>query len=357
MRDQFTLIILWLVTPLLIFSTTIAQTESPLAYLLQNEQVSQINLLTGEHINIIDLTPLSSIRSDDVTQIDRRLWAADIDPTGQYLYQIEAWGHSANRNILGAPTGAELVRIDLTNNTREGILENKTVFNFVISPNGEKILVFFYGDEYLYSTQLACVLSFDTGNCIPLDYDYVANVGHWIDNEKFIIATNDVNPTRLIDAQTGDSETLVFPSEWQVYVGTSIPNSSVVIVPGQPYENSLPHPISFLTYNLDTQIIQTLPYSAPNTSEYISVNELLVSPDAQYLLYKGEHTALVDFASGELIQEFTSVYSVDWIDNTTLLLHGSIADEAISIMRVDVATGQITTLLEDEEATGLLLFP
>ena len=58
MRSKFTLLILWLVASMLLFHITSAQTEPPLAYLLQDEQVSQINVLSGERTTIATLAPL-----------------------------------------------------------------------------------------------------------------------------------------------------------------------------------------------------------------------------------------------------------------------------------------------------------
>lgn len=100
------------------------------AYLFQNNQLKQLDIISGRQELTFDLMPLNRVRSTQPDRTERRLWAADVDPTGQILYQIEVWGRSQNRNILGAPTGGELVAIDIATNTREVIFDSTTVFNF-----------------------------------------------------------------------------------------------------------------------------------------------------------------------------------------------------------------------------------
>ncbi|MCU0466659.1 MAG: hypothetical protein MUF38_19085, partial [Anaerolineae bacterium] len=129
----------------------IAQPPRPAdAYLLQDDRLVAINN-AGQSINTVNLTPLTRVQSARTDHIDRRVFwnVADIDPTGRYLYRIEAWGRSTNRRMPGAPTGAELVRIDLETNAREVVLDNTSVFNFVLSPDGGRMVVFFYAGEYL----------------------------------------------------------------------------------------------------------------------------------------------------------------------------------------------------------------
>ena len=127
-------------------------------YLLQNNQLTALDLITGEQEIVSNLSPMLAMRANESVQTDRRFWSADIDPTGQIIYQIEAWGRSTNPRILNLPIGADLLQINLETNTQEVIFDRTSVFNFVLSPDGERMIVFYYAGEYLYSTQHACVL-------------------------------------------------------------------------------------------------------------------------------------------------------------------------------------------------------
>ena len=330
-------------------------TDAPV-YLLQKNRLSQLDVATGSPQRIAEFTPLINAERMGSDRVDRRLWAADIDPMGRYLYQVEAWGRSTNWNILNAPTGAELVRIDLATNEREIVFDRTTVFDFVLSPDGQRMVVFYYVEEYLHSRQNACILELQTLGCEVLDFENVG-MAEWLSSKTFLVRSADINPLQVIDAENGESQTLVFPPEWQIYWGTRLPKTHSLLVSGQPYENALQHPIHFLIYDLDSGNVEFLPYTAPNTVEYITVNELQLSPNAGYLLYKGFNTALVNFESGELIEEFTSIYSAGWIDDKTLIVQGSRAEGQLEIMRVNAASGEITTLVSGESASGMLLFP
>lgn len=348
--------LLWLwvtLTALGIQSINAQETNEPEStmYLLQNDQLKQLDVISGQQEYILDLMPLN-IHSD---RTEWRLWAADVDPTGQTLYQIEIWGRSQNRNILGAPTGGELVAIDIQTNTREVIFNSTTVFNFVLSPDGQRMVVFFNIGEYLYSEQHACVLNLNSQECQPLEFDNIA-IAEWISNQEFITRTGDVHPLQLVNVDSNTYKTLIFPSDWQVYWGTLLPLTSELVVSGQPYEDALEHPNSFLSYNLLTDKVEISRFSALN--KYFLIEELLFSKDGKYLFYgSSPQASLIDFKSGELIQEFETVLSAEWIDEQTLIVQGSLDESPVSIMRFDVTSRQVTMLLQGEAASGMLLFP
>jgi hypothetical protein len=345
------------IAPMLLIAQDAAPPVYP-AYLLQESTLSHLDLATGDRTLVANFASLSSIAATQPDRVDRRLWAADVDPSGRYLYQIEAWGHSTNPRIPGAPTGAALVRVNLTTFEREPVFNRANVFNFVLSPNGQRMLVFFYAGEYLHSTQMVCVWHVITGNCMTLDYDYVARTGFWVDEDTFVIGTNDSDPLRLIEADTKVQSIITLPHEWYIYWAAPIPTSNSLLIYVHPREILLEiPPISFILYDIPTGNTHLLPYSALDTSDYLTIDEILISPDTQYMLYKGLRTALVDFTSGALIQEFTAAYSADWIDDHTLLIQGSRNDGPLEIMRVDASTSQVQTLLSGEDAEGLLLFP
>jgi hypothetical protein len=325
------------------------------AYLLQASTLSHLDNATGDRTLVANFASLSSVAATQPDRVDRRLWAADVDPSGRYLYQIEAWGRSTNRRIPGAPTGADFVRIDIATGAREMVLDKTTVFNFVLSPDGQQVVIFYNVGEYLYSRQNACVLNLQTFQCQELAFENVATA-LWLNEQQFITRIGDVNPLQLVNVDTLVVQPLVFPPEWQVYWGMQKPGTNLLVVSGQPYENALEHPNSFLALNLDDGSVQTLPFKALDA--YAVVPELNFSPDGLYLLYGDRsQSALVNFTSGELIQEFTAAYSADWIDDHTLLLQGSRNDGPLEIMRVDASTGQVQTLLSGDDAEGLLLFP
>lgn len=325
------------------------------AYLLQNNQLKQLDIISGRQELTFDLMPLNRVHSTQLDRTERRLWAADVDPTGQTLYQIEVWGRSQNRNILGAPTGGELVAINIATNTRDVIFDSTTVFNFVLSPDGQRMVVFFNIGEYLYSKQHACVLNLKSHECQPLEFDNIA-IAEWINNQEFITRTGDANPLKLVNVDSYTHKTLVFPSEWQVYWGTLLPFTSYLVVSGQPYESALEHPNSFLFYNLLTDKVEISGFRALN--KYFLIEDLLFSGDGKYLFYGSSPQAtLIDFKSGELIQEFATVISAQWVDEQTLIVQGSLDNSPVSIMRFDAISRHVTILLQGEAASGMLLFP
>jgi hypothetical protein len=112
-----------------------------------------------------------------------------------------------------------------------------------------------------------------------------------------------------------------------------------------------------LTYDLDTGVVEQLPYSTPNFQEFPLVDAWAFSPDGRYLLYQGTVANLVEFATGRLIQRFESIFAADWLDNETLLIQGSREGDALELFRINAASGQITPLLSGEAAGGILLVP
>lgn len=90
--------------------SSISQSDEQV-YLLQDGRLSRLNVSTGESQPVVELAPLVSIETTQPDRLDRRLWAADIDPMGRYLYQIEVWGRSTNRRFLNGPTQCYLVQI------------------------------------------------------------------------------------------------------------------------------------------------------------------------------------------------------------------------------------------------------
>jgi hypothetical protein len=327
------------------------------AYLLQDDRLVAIDS-AGQPLNTFELTPLAHVQSVRTDHIDRRIFwnVADIDPTERYLYRIEAWGRSTNRRMPGAPTGAELVRIDLETNAREVMLDNASVFNFVLSPDGERMVVFFYDGEYLNARQQACVLTLDTGECFRITADYVGRLAHWINSLQFLLTTNITYPLGIMNTIDGTLEPITLPSELEFYMGTSIQNTSSLILPGQPRENALEHPIGFFIYDLNTNILTNLPYTTPNTIEYISVG-VYVSPNTDYLLYSGHNTSLVDFQTGEMIREFKGPHQFGWLDDHTLLVQRRPERGELEVMRVDARSGSVETVLTGAAAEGMLLFP
>lgn len=339
------------------FNTGSLPTDSDV-YLLRDNQLMHLDPQTGQTHLVTEFAPLSTVRSTEPDRTERRLYAADIDPAAQYLYQIEVWGRSSNRRIPNAPTGGELVRIDMVTKERQVISKNTTIFHFVLSPDGQRMILFYYDGEFLYSKPRACILDLHSFQCKDLTFDYVRTTSFWIDNDTFVISINDINTLRLVDAVTGSHTTLALPPEWHIYTAALIPQSNSILVDTHPRElvDRIP-PISFLTYDLETGNVQLLPYTALDTGDYTIVNELQFSPSGDYLLYRGGNVALVDFSSGELIQEFTAVYSAGWLDEHTLLVQGSRHDDALEIMRVDATSKEVTSLLQGEAASGILLIP
>lgn len=338
----------------------IAQPPRPAdAYLLQDDRLVAIDS-TGQSINTVDLTPLTRVHSARTDQIDRRVFwnVADIDPTGRYLYRIEAWGRSTNRRMPGAPTSAELVRIDLETNAREVMLDNASVFNFVLSPDGERMVVFFYAGEYMYSVQQACVLSFDTGLCVRVDLERVSRSAFWVDNQQFILGNGQFPPLKLINSDTNQITPLNTPSEWYIYWATTIPNTEELLINVHPRELSGNIPAnSFLNFDIKTGESALLPYKALDSRQYLTIDHLELSPNADYLLYSGLNTALVHFQTGELIREFMGPHQFGWIDDHILLVQRRPERGEREVMRVDARSGSVETVLTGAAAEGMLLFP
>lgn len=258
-------------------------------YLLRDNQLMHLDPQTSQTHLVTEFAPLSTVRSTEPDRTERRLYAADIDPAAQYLYQIEVWGHSSNRRIPNAPTGGELVRIDISTRQRQVIFDGTTVYHFILSPDGQRMILFYYDGEFLYSKPQACILDLQSFQCKDLTFDYVLRTSFWIDNDTFVTGIVDFNPLRLVDAVTGSHKTLTLPPEWHIYSATLIPGSNSLLVDTHPRElvDRIP-PISFLTYDLETGNVQLLPYTALDTGEYTIVNELQFSPGGDYLLYRAK---------------------------------------------------------------------
>jgi hypothetical protein len=346
-----TINLLWL-----ILGASIAQEEPLPLYLFRDNQLYQLDVETGELTLVTPVIPVDTTPATDPGQIDRHQYKLDIDADGRYLYRIEAWGRSKKLDIWGAPTGAELVRIDIETGERKVILDNKTVFNFALSPDGKSMVVFFYAGEFLYSTQQACILNLETFECPIVKLEYVGTKAIWVSDEAVVIGTNDIQPLRLIDAKNGLMTVLDVPSKWYVYWGSLIAMSNTLLLAVVDREQTGYPPVNFLTYDLSSGNIEILPLTAK--PEYLVVEDLSISPDRQFLLYGGRSQAiLVDFKSGQALQEFTAVYAADWIDEQTLLVQGTQNEGAMEIMRVNAATGEVITLRSGDEALGLLLMP
>jgi hypothetical protein len=341
-----------------------AQEETPTVdrdvFLFRNGEVEALNVTTGAAQSIasgIQPLALSQARTSDET-IDRRFYAADLSMNAQLMYLIEAWGRNTERDLYNLPTGSELVEVNLRTNERRVIFDDAYSYNFFLSPDERQMVVMHYAGEFLNSRPRACVLDLQTLACQPLDFDYVGSYAYWIDNVSFIFGVADANPLRLINTQTRQIETLAFPSEWYIYATpVLIPDSRKILVSATPRESPDYPPASLLTYDLDTGVVEQLPYSTPNFQEFPLVDAWAFSPDGRYLLYQGTVANLVEFATGRLIQRFESIFAADWLDNETLLIQGSREGDALELFRINAASGQITPLLSGEAAGGILLVP
>lgn len=325
-------------------------------YLLHEDNLTPGNLVTGELFAPIDLLPLDHIPLSQSDHIDRRLLMADIDPKGRYLYQIEMWGRNTHRDFLNGPTGAELVRIDLETTERQVIFDSTTVSDFELSPDGQRMVIFYHTGAYLSSRYNACIMELQTLQC---DLSRLENIGviQWLSNNTILVRTSGVEPFHLINLETSETQTLVFPDEWYLYWGSLIPETQYLIVGAKPRNMSVAlDPVSFLSYDLSTDQVDLLPFDA--LSGYHTITRISFSPNSQFVIYaSGARVTLVHFDSGALIHEFTAVHAAEWIDDQTLIIQRRSDEGGREIIRVDAASGEMKVLLTGEAALGWLLFP
>jgi hypothetical protein len=158
-------------------------TES--ALLLQQNQLTSLDITTGSRQSVATVSAL--VEDFGTINADRRIWSAGIDKSSRFVYLIEAYGRSSNRQILGLPTGAELVEINLQTNYRRVLSSKTTVFNFIVSADGQHMIILYYESEYLLSRQKACILDLVSLVCQELNTEAVGSTAFWIDNQQFVI--------------------------------------------------------------------------------------------------------------------------------------------------------------------------
>jgi hypothetical protein len=323
--------------------------SEPLVFLLQQDDLYEFDIFTGD-LRWVTRLILPEIFSAD-EYLDPRRTKVEIDAVHQNIYLIVAWGRSTNFQALNVPTGAALVRFNLATGEQHIIFDSTSVSNFALSPDGTRMVVFYYSGGYRLSRQNACMLDLSRLMCQPLNFDNAA-LALWFNNTMFLTRLVDSNPLRLVDVRTGITTPLIFPSEWKIYWGTPIAVTDSHMI---STENALTQSVKFLSYDLYTHEIQAYPAS----EQFLTVSFLNISPNEQFLLYgDSSKSLLMELQTGRLIHEFTMVQSAEWINDDTLLMQGTLAEEdQTKIMRVDAVSGQLAILRSGDAAAGDLLIP
>jgi hypothetical protein len=325
-------------------------------YVLRENQLLGLDWQTGLQSAVVQMShSLASEVLPETAMIEgsanTRVIDAQIDHTGQYIYLIEASG----RDQRGYPTSTQLVQFNLLTGQRHIVLDRSGIFSFSISPNRSKIAVIYYEADFAWSTQQACVLDLQTSICQPVGLRGLGIPAYWLDNQHCMLMYADVNPIRIVDADTLNVTTITLPADRFIY--SSIPISASTLFIANKLRTNVGQPVSFTYYDIQSGAFQDLPYKALNFENYGSVNRGQFSPDQQYLLYSGIKSALIQLSTGQLIREFDIVVNSSWVNASTLLVQGSTDGQALEIFRFDTTTANITQLAIGEAASGIMLIP
>jgi hypothetical protein len=322
--------------------------------LLQQNQLNRLDITTGARQSVASVSAF--VEDFSAMNADRRIWSAGIDKSSRFLYLIEAYGSSSNRQILGLPTASELVEVDLQTNQRRVLSSKTTVFNFIVSADRQHMIILYYESEYLFSRQKACILDLVSLICQELNVEAVGSTAFWIDNQQFVIYFASSGELTRVNIDTLSTNPISISSEWFINWATPIPNTRDLLITAKklPYNYE---PSGFLRYNLDTEMATELPFTSLGFEDFPNIGSFDFSPDGHFLLYSGDASALIDFSTGELIQRFEVVVNAGWMSNEILLVQGSVDGASLNIISIDAANRQASLILSGDAAGGILLIP
>ncbi|MDX2139839.1 MAG: hypothetical protein SF123_17270 [Chloroflexota bacterium] len=357
---RYTLIVLALLVCFFVPQTTSAQTQTPEAvlpiYQLIDGAVVQLDPLSGQRTTIAtELTASdgTGIASATTQSNTRPVWTAAIDPSGQYVYVVEAVQQDSN----GLPTVMDLVQINLATQVRTLVL-TENVSNIAFSPDGRHAVITFFLGALGQTNRNACILTVQTLSCQRLNFGTLGvGNGYWLDNDQFLIQVGELDPLRIINVTSGSVTTVTLPEKWYIYLAVPIPSSNTLLISaGERFVTPVP-PLVFLQYNLITATLVELPFG-PGAS-YWTIIDLTLSPDGNHLFYgtDGQPYNVVDMNTGNLIASVDLVFTADWVSNEALIVQGSRDGSILEIMNIDATNGQIQSLAQGEAAGGILLGP
>lgn len=345
------LTLLVILTSVSIFTTS-AQ-ESSGVYVLRDDALLTLSPDTGTQTVVADLERLAlPVTRFSSNAEPRYVASADLVEDPLTLYVLLHEGKLSAQ--LPFPTQTQILRVDPQMQTSTVIYERPGIFTFVLSPDGQQMIVGYYESDYYFSTQRACVLDFQTDICGDIPHA-IANIpGQWIDEVDILVLSGDDLLPHVINSNSGVDVVIPIPLGWNLISSIPIPNAHLVVLTmGRIDLNGIPE-YRLFTVDIDTMQIEMLQYE--NDRQLTSL--LGFSPHSRYLFYNGATFELIEFATGRVISVFDRVINFGWESNETLVIQGTItANAAPVIAQVNAVTGEIRTLAEGEQAAGILIVP
>jgi hypothetical protein len=332
----------------------LAQTPTPTTptdtiLLLRDNQLVSVASSAARPVTISAVPMPLGLETFNPASTEWRIWSANIDSSGRYLYTIEASGRS-DRQL---PAATRLVKTDLTTGIRTVLSDRNGMFTFVLSPDQQQMVVGYYDGEFGVAERRSCVLEISTQECREIPLTIGTNPGYWIDNQSYLAYGGGLY---IVNATTGVMESIMTPQVWFVYSAVPIPNTRTILINADIRSTAVSEVSHFFTYDLDSTSFSELLYR-PLNQDYDIVEGYSFSPNEVYLLYGGRQMALTEFATGRLIREFDSVLNYGWLDDNTLIIQGALDQATAGILRVNAATGEVTQLAPVSASNGILLVP
>jgi hypothetical protein len=339
----------------IVSAQAVAQVDPVPVYQLYDGAIIELDIVSGHRTAIaVMTTPLESfgMNASLASGEERRVWSAEMDPARENLYLVEAIG----RDRYQMPETIELVRVNIRTGEREFLLQ-QNVSSITFSPDGRRAVVVYYQGDLGQSNQSSCILDVQSGFCVPLNFGREGvGASQWVNNFEFVLRVGELNPLRLINADTLSISQILVPEKWYIYRAAVIPASNSLLISAGD-RTSPNSPVSFLEHDLGSGVTIQQSYSA--SPQYYVVAELLISPDGRYLLYGGGGSlaTLIDRNDGRIIANWETTISAGWADATHLVVQGSRGGNLLEIVSVDARTGQIQVLAQGQDAGGILLSP
>jgi len=275
------------------------------------------------------------------------------DQAEQFIYTVEVIARDNQKQPR--PTMLELVQTNLATGERKVLMTQEGLFQFVPSPDGQYLLVTYFepGAEFGVGWARACILDLGSNQCVEIKDVTLAYYGsEWLSSTRLLLLSWD-HQLYTYDLETSQLTLHFIPTDqWDVVASARVPGTEQVLLSADRLPGDLAAPISFVVYNLKTEQLTELPYTALSAQPYsYGVDRLLISSDGRYLFYAGlDKRALVEFATGQLIAEFDNVFQASWLnDGRSLALY---SPNGVQVF--DAVTRQTTTLAPSTINTVLL---